>query len=302
MRQRGCAHGRSGHEQLVGDAAVGMARTDAQAAMPEACNNERRTSQQGYARMQRWRAARRSDAGAPVDMWAPRMENLETGSRSQRENSGVFDPHTACRCRLSVEKRFPPLFFSFFINLLAMSSNCLCGSFVNAMKTILVGALGLPLDLGLGGAWQGSGAFLVAITLWSFSFVPPVVSQVIYLELLAAILKNQSSFRLSDELLDFVLEAAPLSFLVSLVWVRIGRMIAGLGFIDRWLWPGSLSLNVLLEGGSFAPPSDCIHIHTRFQSVLNRRQEDSTGCCFRSLSRCTVRHLSPTRCLHTMEA
>ena len=29
-----------------------------------------------------------------------------------------------------------------------------------------------------------------------------------------------------------VLEAAPLSFLVSLVWVIIGRMIAGLGFID----------------------------------------------------------------------
>ena len=31
-----------------------------------------------------------------------------------------------------------------------------------------------------------------------------------------------------------VLEAAPLSFLVSLVWVIIGRMIAGLVFIDGW--------------------------------------------------------------------
>jgi hypothetical protein len=36
--RRGCAHGRSGHEQLAGDAVAGRrARTDAAAAMPEVC-------------------------------------------------------------------------------------------------------------------------------------------------------------------------------------------------------------------------------------------------------------------------
>jgi len=50
-----------------------------------------------------------------------------------------------------------------------------------------IGSLGF--GFGWYGTWQGSGVFSVAITLWSFSFAPhalPVVSQVIYLELLAA--------------------------------------------------------------------------------------------------------------------
>jgi len=68
-------------------------------------------------------------------------------------------------------------------------------------------------------------------------------------------LRNQSSFRLSDGLLDFLLEAAPLSFLDHELglghnweddrWVRI----------YRWLWPGSEG-GWLRHGGGLCDEAD----------------------------------------------
>ena len=68
-------------------------------------------------------------------------------------------------------------------------------------------------------------------------------------------LRNQSSFRLSDWLLDFLLEAAPLSFLDHELglghnweddrWVRI----------YRWLWPGSEG-GWLRHGGGLCDEAD----------------------------------------------
>ena len=38
----------------------------------------------------------------------------------------------------------------FLINSLAMSPNCLCGSLINTMDTILLGGLGMVLDILMG--------------------------------------------------------------------------------------------------------------------------------------------------------
>jgi hypothetical protein len=74
--------------------------------------------------------------------WICGPHRWKRGARSN-EKTAVSLILVPCRHRFSIEKRFPSLFFSFFINFLAVSSNCLYGSFINAIETILLEALGL---------------------------------------------------------------------------------------------------------------------------------------------------------------